>query len=98
MVGLKGNRSIQDEKLVEAIFGSSDAKALSNMPHLIIDARPIANAIAQTAMGAGTEKEEHYTDSKVVYLGIDNIHVVRDSMSKLFEGLFHNLSISLCFV
>ncbi|KAI8910193.1 protein-tyrosine phosphatase-like protein [Gorgonomyces haynaldii] len=83
MVGLAQNRSIQDEKLVEAIFNSTGN---GREPHLIIDARPTANAMAQTAMGAGTESVENYKGSRLVYLGIDNIHVVRDSMSKLYDA------------
>ncbi|KAJ3000613.1 hypothetical protein HDV02_004298 [Globomyces sp. JEL0801] len=86
MVGLKQNRSIQDEKLVEAIFTSSSAKSESGMFHLIMDARPKANSLAQTAMGAGTENSDNYLNSKVIYLGIENIHVVRDSLSKLFDA------------
>ncbi|KAJ3301525.1 hypothetical protein HDV03_000701 [Kappamyces sp. JEL0829] len=89
MVGLGQARSIQDEKLVEAIFNSHlglgkdvQAQAL----HLIIDARPLTNAMAQTAMGAGTENESNYPGSKLVFLGIENIHVVRDSFNKLFDA------------
>jgi Myotubularin-like phosphatase domain len=88
MVGLKQNRSIQDEKLVEAIFSSGSLPASPGYPHLILDARPSANAMAQTAFGAGTENAENYKGSRIVYLGIDNIHVVRDSMNRLFEGVF----------
>jgi myotubularin-related protein 6/7/8 len=62
--------------------------------HLIIDARPIANAMAQTALGAGTEPESHYPFCKLVFLGIENIHVVRDSFSRLYDGNFVLLFIS----
>lgn len=54
--------------------------------HLIIDARPTANALAQTAMGGGTESSDTYKGSRIVFLGIDNIHVVRDSQNKLIDG------------
>ncbi len=88
MTGLKQSRSIQDEKLVEAIFESSqDTKPVAGATHLIIDARPMTNAMAQTAMGAGTENADNYPNCKLVYLGIENIHVVRDSFNKLFEGI-----------
>lgn len=85
MVGLKQARSIQDEKLVEAIFLSSESTN-SDPVHLIIDARPITNAMAQTAMGAGTENSDNYYNCKLAYLGIENIHVVRDSFNKMFDG------------
>jgi hypothetical protein len=77
------------EKLVEAIFNSHQGlnpPVRNTAPHLIIDARPLTNAIAQTAMGAGTENESNYPGSKLVFLGIENIHVVRDSFNKLYDG------------
>ncbi|KAI7829032.1 protein-tyrosine phosphatase-like protein [Gamsiella multidivaricata] len=94
MVGLKQNRSIQDEKLIEAIFMSNVPQSSTGNPiygstatNLIIDARPTANAVANTAVGAGTENMENYRNCKKVYSGIDNIHVMRDSLNKLVEAL-----------
>ena len=86
MTGLKQNRSIQDEKLVEAIFASGSREPSQGYANLIIDARPTTNAMAQTAMGAGTENTDNYKGSKLVYLGIENIHAVRDSMNKLLDA------------
>lgn len=72
LVGLNlQNRSIQDEKLIEEIFrsqedertkGIADSSALKNQPqkNLIVDLRPITNAMAQHALGAGTENVENY--------------------------------------
>lgn len=108
MVGLKNARSIQDEKLIEAIFTShhyadpesSTAKAAvdaantapgtvygATSTNLIIDARPTTNAMANVAKGAGTENMEYYKGCKKSYLGIDNIHVMRDSLNKLTDAL-----------
>ncbi|KAF8961206.1 hypothetical protein BGZ46_001426 [Entomortierella lignicola] len=94
MVGLKQNRSIQDEKLIEAIFLTNVPQTSGAHPvygstatNLIIDARPTANAVANTAVGAGTENMENYRNCKKVYSGIDNIHVMRDSLNKLVEAL-----------
>ncbi|KAG6910294.1 hypothetical protein DXG01_011691 [Tephrocybe rancida] len=96
MVGITQNRSIQDEKLIEAVFQthvSPDSRA-SNAPiygatttNLIIDARPTVNAVANSAKGAGTENMDHYKDSKKVYLGIDHIHAMRESLGKVVEAL-----------
>ena len=67
MVGLTNNRSIQDEKLIEAIFQShiSPESKVSTTPiygatstNLIIDARPTTNAMANVAKGAGSENME----------------------------------------
>ena len=96
MVGLTQNRSIQDEKLIEAVFQShySPESRASNTPvygatstNLIIDARPTANAMANTAKGAGTENMDHYKEGKKTYLGIDHIHTMRESLAKVVEAL-----------
>jgi myotubularin-related protein 6/7/8 len=95
MVGLTNARSIQDEKLVEATFTSHVApESRVSQPvfgamatNLIIDARPTTNAVANTAKGAGTENMDYYKDCKKAYLGIDNIHSMRDSLDKVVEML-----------
>ncbi|PPQ67458.1 hypothetical protein CVT24_011515 [Panaeolus cyanescens] len=96
MVGITQNRSIQDEKLIEAIFQSHwspESRAASapvygaTTTNLIIDARPTVNAVANTAKGAGTENMDYYKDSKKVYLGIDHIHTMRESLAKVVEAL-----------
>ena len=95
-MGFSQNRSIQDEKLVEAIFQSHWApeSRATNAPvygatstNLIMDARPTTNAVANTAKGAGTENMDHYREGKKVYLGIDNIHAMRESLGKVVEAL-----------
>lgn len=96
MVGLTQNRSIQDEKLIEAVFQShhSPESRASNVlvygataTNLIIDARPTTNAVANTAKGAGTENMDHYKEGRKAYLGIDNIHTMRESLTKIVEAL-----------
>ncbi|KAH0583551.1 hypothetical protein H2248_009177 [Termitomyces sp. 'cryptogamus'] len=96
MVGITQNRSIQDEKLIETIFQThvSPESRASNTPvygatttNLIIDARPTVNAVANSAKGAGTENMDHYKDGKKVYLGIDHIHTMRESLGKVVEAL-----------
>src|SRR5258708_6913501 len=96
MVGLKQSRSIQDETLIEASFQShwSPESRVSSGPvygatptNLIIDARPTVNAVANTAKGAGTENMEYYKEGKKVYLGIDHIHTMRESLGKVVEAL-----------
>lgn len=85
LVGIKQNRSIQDERLVLAIFGSNDR---TNAKNLIVDARPVTNATAQMALGAGSENVEYYGNNcKKIYLNIDNIHVMRDSLNKVKDLL-----------
>ncbi|KAJ7286081.1 protein-tyrosine phosphatase-like protein [Mycena rebaudengoi] len=96
MVGITQNRSVQDEKLIESIFQthhSPESRASAGpiygatSTNLIIDARPTINAMGNTAKGAGSENMDHYKESKKVYLGIDHIHAMRESLAKLVDAL-----------
>ena len=82
LVGLRNARSIQDEKLVEAIFQSHSQHSTrpggpvvgtavygARSTNLIIDARPTTNAMANVAKGAGSESMERYRDCQKAYLG-----------------------------
>lgn len=93
MVGFKQARSIQDEKIIEAAFASNVPVSPNGRPvygstatNLIVDARPMANAMGNVARGAGTENMENYRNCKKIYIAIDNIHVMRDSLAKMSEG------------
>ena len=141
-MGVRGNRSIQDEKLVLSIFSTSTANSsappsrprspnslrssegdvssnLSDPPitdteapedemisrtssndkpeaprvygaqqqNLIVDARPTVNALAMQAVGLGSENMDNYRFATKIYLGIDNIHVMRDSLNKVIDTL-----------
>ncbi|KAI8868484.1 phosphatases II [Ramicandelaber brevisporus] len=87
LAGLSQNRSVQDEKIFEGIFATSGRNIAGYTGNIITDARPTANAMATTAMGAGTENMENYKFCRKVYLGIDNIHVMRSSLNKLMDVL-----------
>lgn len=142
-MGVRQNRSIQDEKLLAAIFSTSqserplagftppsfeaestnsswDEGTPSNQDYdltnaeeledqvvsaargdqqerpsvygaqqrnLIVDARPTVNAFAMQAVGLGSENMDNYKFATKAYLGIDNIHVMRDSLNKVVEAL-----------
>ncbi|OAL27372.1 hypothetical protein AYO22_03647 [Fonsecaea multimorphosa] len=151
LVGVRGNRSIQDEKLVAAIFnttraerplsaynsppperedsGSSkdtncavvldnevsqaDAEAVEDaiisrfrgdddapegsedrrpmvygaqQRNMIVDARPTINALVMQTQGMGSEDMSNYKFATKAYLGIDNIHVMRDSLQKVIDA------------
>ncbi|KAJ5586994.1 uncharacterized protein N7459_002759 [Penicillium hispanicum] len=143
LVGVRQNRSIQDEKLLAAIFStsrserplasfaqshlereasdSSHESTSSNQTYpdvsnaeeleddmlaaargdpeeqrliygaqqqnLIVDARPTVNAFAMQAVGLGSENMDNYKFATKAYLGIDNIHVMRDSLNKVVDAL-----------
>ncbi|KAI9699619.1 MAG: hypothetical protein M1820_007119 [Bogoriella megaspora] len=156
LVGVRQNRSVQDEKLVAAIFDTSqpdagslktpqssqsnsqstsssliseehgvadpsvhlpsssgqssfvDAEAIEDealarlgkegqssptkiygaqQNNIIIDARPAVNAYANHAVGMGSENMDNYKFATKAFLGIENIHVMRDSLNKVMDAL-----------
>lgn len=89
LVGFKQSRSVQDEKLITAIFATTHPEGVisSKQNNLIVDSRPVLNATAQQAMGAGSENMENYKEATKIYVPIENIHVMRDSLSKVVEAL-----------
>lgn len=59
---------------------------------LIVDARPTVNAYAMQVVGMGTEDMDNYRHTSSppctkVFLGIDNIHVMRDSLNKVIDAI-----------
>ena len=143
-MGVRGNRSIQDEKLLLAIFSTSHSNSSTSEPsstptgshsprssesdvplggperaaaekealedeiisrtssddrygnprvygaqqhNLIVDARPTVNAYAMQAVGLGSENMDNYRFATKAYLGIDNIHVMRESLNKVIDAL-----------
>lgn len=72
-------RCPEDEQYLQMII---DANAQS--PKLyIMDARPDVNAKVNKAKGGGYESDEAYGTSDLVFLDIQNIHVMRESLRKL---------------
>jgi myotubularin-related protein 6/7/8 len=60
--------------------------------NLIVDARPTVNAYAMQVVGMGSEDMDNYRHCSSppctkIYLGIDNIHVMRDSLNKVIEAI-----------
>eukprot|EP01117_Protostelium_nocturnum_P013754 TRINITY_DN5167_c0_g1_i2.p2 TRINITY_DN5167_c0_g1~~TRINITY_DN5167_c0_g1_i2.p2 ORF type:complete len:1051 (+),score=338.99 TRINITY_DN5167_c0_g1_i2:103-3255(+) len=86
MVGLMGKTSAEDERLMIGILstnGRMNEKSLDGIKLKIIDARPKVNAVGNKAMGLGYEyNTDHCTIS---FMGIDNIHVMRDSILRVYE-------------
>ena len=44
------------------------------------------NAYANRVQGKGFENTDNYENIKYLFLGIDNIHVMRSSLNKLLDG------------
>lgn len=88
LVGLMMNmRSNADEKLVAALCTQISGAREPRRKLYIADARPRKNALANGAMGGGSESSSNYFQSEIVFFGIDNIHAMRDSLSRLRDYL-----------
>ncbi|KAL5569526.1 hypothetical protein UlMin_026101 [Ulmus minor] len=88
LVGIMMNmRSNMDEKLVAGLCTLLTGAGGKQRKLYIADARPRKNAIANGAMGGGSESSANYFQSEIVFFGIDNIHAMRDSFSRLRDYL-----------
>ncbi|KAF7108807.1 hypothetical protein CFC21_109198 [Triticum aestivum] len=95
LVGLMMNfRNNADEKLVSALCTQNVDANLPPRKLYIVDARPRANALANGAKGGGSESSSNYPKSEVLFLGIQNIHTMRDSLSRLRDYVDAHGSIS----
>lgn len=73
-------RSTPDEKLLAKIQESNQ----HNSKLHILDARPMVNAVTNMAfLGGGYESVTFYVNTELEFMGIPNIHIVRDSYAKL---------------
>lgn len=88
LVGLMMNmRSNTDEKIVAALCTQLAGARETRRKLYIADARPRKNALANGAMGGGSESSSHYFQSEIVFFGIDNIHAMRESFARLRDYL-----------
>ncbi|XP_048442167.1 phosphatidylinositol-3-phosphatase myotubularin-1 [Pyrus x bretschneideri] len=88
LVGLMMNmRSNTDEKIVAALCTQLAGTTVKRRKLYIADARPRKNALANGAMGGGSESSSHYSQSEIVFFGIDNIHAMRESFARLRDYL-----------
>ncbi|XP_056628589.1 myotubularin-related protein 7b isoform X1 [Triplophysa dalaica] len=74
-------RSSDDEQMLQALMKSNPVSELM----YVVDTRPKLNAMANRAAGKGYENEDHYTNIKLQFIGIENIHVMRNSQQKLID-------------
>ncbi len=83
LVGLKQKRNESDESYLNTIFKMNTNNSTNKL--FIVDARPLRNAVANRAAGGGYENEDHYENCEILFLNIQNIHVMRESLRKVFE-------------
>ena len=70
----------KEEKEESKVYGAQQH-------NLIVDARPTVNALAMQAVGMGSENMDNYRFATKIYLGIDNIHVMRKSLQEVIDAL-----------
>jgi hypothetical protein len=84
--GMSGNTIEQDKRMCVAIKQSCP----TGLPLRIADARPKLNANANAMQGKGFENISFLggpSVASIVFMDIDNIHVIRHSLAKLRESL-----------
>ncbi|KAM6149803.1 phosphatidylinositol-3-phosphate phosphatase MTMR7 [Erethizon dorsatum] len=74
-------RCLEDEQMLQAI---RKANPESDFIY-VVDTRPKLNAMANRAAGKGYENEDNYSNIKFQFIGIENIHVMRNSLQKMLE-------------
>lgn len=74
-------RCLEDEQMLGAVLRSNPRSDFM----YVVDTRPKLNAIANRAAGKGYENEDNYSNIKFQFLGIENIHVMRNSQQKMLE-------------
>uniref|UniRef100_A0AAQ5XSI9 Myotubularin phosphatase domain-containing protein n=1 Tax=Amphiprion ocellaris TaxID=80972 RepID=A0AAQ5XSI9_AMPOC len=74
-------RCQEDELMLQAVMKSNPGSDYI----YVVDTRPKLNAMANRAAGKGYENEDHYTNIKLQFIGIENIHVMRSSQQKIID-------------
>ncbi|CAG0918631.1 unnamed protein product [Notodromas monacha] len=75
-------RCVEDETMLCNVL-----KANPNAGFMyVVDTRPKINAMANRAAGKGYENKNFYENIQFLFLPIENIHVVRNSLSKLNDA------------
>ena len=88
LVGLTGSTSSRDESILEFLAGTSTAgNASGKNIAMLFDARPQISATANLARGGGYERMSQYKKCQLEFLGIQNIHAVREAFVRL-HGMF----------
>lgn len=93
-----GTPEALEDELIARLRGDNEENADKDEPpkpivygaqqrNMIVDARPTVNAYAMQAVGMGSENMDNYKFATKAYLGIDNIHVMRDSLEKVISAL-----------
>jgi len=83
MGGVINKRNKEDERLVAAI---RDANPTNSDVIFLMDARPFKAAVGNKVMGKGFEDVSRYKGAEIEFLGIDNIHKIRQAYLRATEA------------
>ncbi|OQR94323.1 myotubularin-like protein [Achlya hypogyna] len=79
LVGLRRRRCARDELYIRLLQEQAQGRLY------IIDCRHQTSAYGNVALGAGFEIAEFYNNVPLLFMNIENIHSMRDSIRRLFE-------------
>ncbi|XP_027872758.1 myotubularin-related protein 7b isoform X1 [Xiphophorus couchianus] len=74
-------RCQEDELMLQAVMKANPGSEFI----YVVDTRPKLNAMANRAAGKGYESEDHYSNIRLLFIGIENIHVMRSSQQKILD-------------
>ncbi|KAM6939574.1 phosphatidylinositol-3-phosphate phosphatase MTMR7-like [Xenentodon cancila] len=74
-------RCQEDEMMLQTVMKSNPGSDFI----YVVDTQPKLNAMANRAAGKGYENEDHYTNIKLQFIGMENIHVMRSSQQKIID-------------
>lgn len=85
LVGLRRKRCTADEAFIAALQRECHGNVL------FIDCRSQTSAYGNVALGGGFEVLDYYRETSILFMGIENIHSMRDSIRKLFDLIKHEI-------
>lgn len=83
LVGLTLKKNEHDEAYLNTFYKLNSNNSLDKL--FIVDARPHVNAVANRGAGGGYENEDNYDKCEILFVNIQNIHVMRESFRKIAE-------------
>ena len=83
---------LEDDLIAKSapVFDEKTGKRLiygAQQSNLIVDARPTVNAMINQVQGMGSENMDKYKFARKIFLSIENIHVMRNSLNKVVDVL-----------
>ncbi|TQV92587.1 hypothetical protein V2A60_009059 [Cordyceps javanica] len=89
---LTESERFEDDMIAQSVvmYDEKTGKRLvygAQQSNMIVDARPTINAVFNQVQGMGSENMDKYKFATKIFLSIENIHVMRNSLNKVVEAL-----------